>query len=174
MEELKKLIREVPDFPKPGILFYDITTLLKDSAGLQALSDRFAERYAERTSGRRGGHRGQGIHLRSIAGHAPEDRVRTGFASPAKLPADTVEVSYDLEYGRDTLQVHRDAVEPGQRVLIVDDLLATGGTAAATCKLVEKLGGQVTGLAFVIELTFLNGRDKLPGYDVFSLLEYHG
>ena len=171
MEELKKLIREVPDFPKPGILFYDITTLLKDSAGLQALSDRFAERYAEERPDVVVGIEARGF----IFGPLLATRLKTGFVpvrKPGKLPADTVEVSYDLEYGRDTLQVHRDAVEPGQRVLIVDDLLATGGTAAATCKLVEKLGGQVTGLAFVIELTFLNGRDKLPGYDVFSLLEY--
>ena len=171
MEALKKMIREVPDFPKPGILFYDITTLLKNSSGLQALSDRFAERYAE--------HRPDvvvGIEARGfIFGPLLATRLETGFVpvrKPGKLPADTVEVSYDLEYGRDTLQVHRDAVEPGQRVLIVDDLLATGGTAAATCKLVEKLGGQVAGLAFVIELTFLNGRDRLPGYDVFSLLKY--
>jgi len=171
MEELKKLIREVPDFPKPGILFYDITTLLKDGAGLQTLSDRFAERYAEERPDVVVGIEARGFTF----GPLLATRLRTGFVpvrKPGKLPADTVEVSYDLEYGRDTLQVHRDAVEPGQRVLIVDDLLATGGTAAATCKLVEKLGGQVIGLAFVIELTFLNGRDKLPGYDVFSLLEY--
>ena len=171
MDDLKKLIREVPDFPKPGILFYDITTLLKDSAGLQALSDRFAERYAEEHPDVVVGIEARGF----VFGPLVATRLKTGFVpvrKPGKLPADTVEVSYDLEYGQDTLQVHRDAVEPGQRVLIVDDLLATGGTAAATCKLVEKLGGQVAGLAFVVELTFLNGRGKLPGYDVFSLLQY--
>jgi len=171
MEELKKLIREVPDFPKPGILFYDITTLLKDSAGLQALSDRFAEHYAAERPDIVVGIEARGF----VFGPLLATRLDRGFVpvrKPGKLPAETVEVSYDLEYGQDTLQVHRDAVEPGQRVLIVDDLLATGGTAAATCKLVEKLGGQVAGLAFVVELTFLNGRDKLPGYDVFSLLEY--
>ncbi len=171
MDELKKLIREVPDFPKPGILFYDITTLLKDSAGLQALSDRFAEHYAEERPDIVVGIEARGF----VFGPLLATRLDRGFVpvrKPGKLPAETVEVSYDLEYGQDTLQVHRDAVEPGQRVLIVDDLLATGGTAAATCKLVEKLGGQVAGLAFVVELTFLNGRDKLPGYDVFSLLEY--
>ena len=171
MEELKKLIREVPDFPKPGILFYDITTLLKDSAGLQALSDRFAEHYAAERPDIVVGIEARGF----VCGPLLATRLDRGFVpvrKPGKLPAETVEVSYDLEYGQDTLQVHRDAVEPGQRVLIVDDLLATGGTAAATCKLVEKLGGQVAGLAFVVELTFLNGRDKLPGYDVFSLLEY--
>ena len=171
MDELKKLIREVPDFPKPGILFYDITTLLKDSAGLQALNDRFAERYAEERPDIVVGIEARGF----VFGPMLAARLERGFVpvrKPGKLPADTVEVSYDLEYGQDTLQVHRDAVEPGQRVLIVDDLLATGGTAAATCKLVEKLGGQVAGLAFVVELTFLNGRGKLPGYDVFSLLQY--
>ena len=171
MDELKKLIREVPDFPKPGILFYDITTLLKDSAGLQALNDRFVERYAEERPDIVVGIEARGF----VFGPMLAARLERGFVpvrKPGKLPADTVEVSYDLEYGQDTLQVHRDAVEPGQRVLIVDDLLATGGTAAATCKLVEKLGGQVAGLAFVVELTFLNGRGKLPGYDVFSLLPY--
>ena len=171
MDELKKLIREVPDFPKPGILFYDITTLLKDSAGLQALNDRFVERYAEERPDIVVGIEARGF----VFGPMLAARLERGFVpvrKPGKLPADTVEVSYDLEYGQDTLQVHRDAVEPGQRVLIVDDLLATGGTAAATCKLVEKLGGQVAGLAFVVELTFLNGRGKLPGYDVFSLLQY--
>ncbi len=171
MDDLKKLIREVPDFPKPGILFYDITTLLKDAAGLQALSNRFADRYdAERPD------IVLGIEARGfVFGPLLATRLERGFVpvrKPGKLPSDTVEVSYDLEYGQDTLQVHRDAVEPGQRVLIVDDLLATGGTAAATCQLVEKLGGTVAGLAFVVELTFLNGRDKLPVYDVFSLLKY--
>ena len=171
MDDLKKLIREVPDFPKPGILFYDITTLLKDAAGLQALSSRLADRYdAERPD------IVLGIEARGfVFGPLLATRLERGFVpvrKPGKLPSDTVEVSYDLEYGQDTLQVHRDAVEPGQRVLIVDDLLATGGTAAATCQLVEKLGGTVAGLAFVVELTFLNGRDKLPGYEVFSLLKY--
>lgn len=171
MNDLKKLIREVPDFPKPGILFYDITTLLKDASGLKTLADTLAAQYE--------GNRPDvvaGIEARGFV-FAPllAERLGTGFIpvrKPKKLPAATVSETYELEYGEDTLEIHRDAVEPGQKVLIVDDLLATGGTAAATCRLVEKIGGVVSGVAFVIELTFLNGREKLGGYDVYSVLKY--
>ncbi len=170
-EPLKALIRTVPDFPKPGILFYDITTLLKDKAGFAQLIDAFVAHY-----------RGQEIDLvlgtearGFIFAPAIAYQLNAGFVpvrKPKKLPAETAKVSYDLEYGSDALELHRDAVQPGQRVLLVDDLLATGGTMAATVKLVEQLGGTIAGIAFAIELDFLQGRDKLAGHDVFSLLHY--
>ncbi len=171
MDGLKSLIREVPDFPKPGILFYDITTLLKTREGLAAVIDQLVEN-----------HRGQGIETvvgvearGFIFAPAVARALGAGFVpvrKPGKLPAETVRIEYALEYGTDTLEVHKDAVGAGQRVLIVDDLLATGGTAAAVARLVEKLGGSVTGFAFVVELDFLGGRGKLAGYPVFSLLHY--
>ena len=171
MEQLKQLIREVPDFPKPGILFYDITTMLKDPKGLQMALDGFAERYEGDPPDVVAGIEARGfIFAPTVAA-----RLGVGFVpirKPGKLPAQTEQFSYELEYGQDTLEVHRDAVEAEQKVLIVDDLLATGGTAQATCQLVEKLGGVVHGAAFAVELTFLPGREKLAGYDVFSLLSY--
>ena len=170
-EPLKALIRTVPDFPKPGILFYDITTLLKDRAGFAQLIDAFAAHYI-----------GKGIDLvlgtearGFIFAPAIAYRLNAGFIpvrKPNKLPAATNKASYDLEYGTDALEIHKDAIEPGQRVLLVDDLLATGGTMGATVQLVEGLGGKVAGIAFAIELDFLNGRNKLAGHDVFSLLHY--
>jgi adenine phosphoribosyltransferase len=169
--DLKKLIREVPDFPKPGVLFYDITTLLKDPQGLHALIDQLAAHYEAKRPDVVVGIEARGF----VFGPALAFRLGTGFVpvrKPNKLPADTIKVTYDLEYGTDSLEVHRDAIQPGQRVLISDDLLATGGTAQAAVKLVESLGGKVAGLAFVIELEFLHGRDKLNGYEVFSLLKY--
>jgi len=171
MEHLKKLIREVPDFPKPGILFYDITTLLKDPQGLQDLSDAFVERYREDPPDVIIGIEARGFIFAPLLA----TRLGKGFApmrKPGKLPHPAESVSYELEYGHDTLEIHRDAVNAGDKVLIVDDLLATGGTARAACALVEKLGGRVHGLAFVVELTFLPGRDKLAGYDAYSLLAY--
>jgi len=171
MEHLKTLIREVPDFPKPGILFYDITTLLKNASGFQQLSDAFAARYAADPPDVIAGIEARGF----IFGPLLAARLNRGFVpirKPGKLPSTTSRVSYELEYGQDTLEVHTDAVESGQKVLIVDDLLATGGTARATCDLVEQLGGTIHGLAFVVELTFLPGRKKLEGYDVYSLLSY--
>ncbi len=171
MEELKKLIREVPDFPKPGILFYDITTLLKDSTGFKQVIDALACHYRDA-----GVETVLGIEARGfIFAPALAYALGAGFVpvrKPKKLPSDCVSVSYDLEYGTDALEMHQDALQEGQRVLIVDDLLATGGTAAATCRLVEQVGGNVAGMGFVIELTFLNGRQKLAGRDVFSLLQY--
>ena len=170
-EHLKKLIRTVPDFPKPGILFYDITTLLKDKTGFAALIDALAARYI-----------GKGIDLvlgiearGFIFGPALAYRLNAGFVpvrKPKKLPAETIQVTYDLEYGSDTLELHADAIARGQRVVLVDDLLATGGTMEATIKLVEQLGGEIAGLAFAIELDFLRGRQRFPNYDVFSLLHY--
>jgi adenine phosphoribosyltransferase len=168
---LKKLIREVPDFPKKGILFYDITTLLKDKLGFARLIDALSEHYIGKEIDLVLGMEARGF----IFGPALAYRLNAGFVpvrKPGKLPAETEKVSYDLEYGSNSLEMHKDAIEPGQRVLIVDDLLATGGTAVATAKLASGLGAQIAGLAFVVELDFLRGREKLAKYDVFSLLHY--
>ncbi|MCU0255415.1 MAG: adenine phosphoribosyltransferase [Vicinamibacterales bacterium] len=171
MDALKARIRHVPDFPKPGILFYDITTLLKDAAGFRDAIDAFVEQFE-----------GEGIEVIAgvesrgfIFGAALADRLGTGFVpvrKKGKLPAETVAASYQLEYGTDSLELHADAIHQGQRVLVVDDLLATGGTARATADLVRRLGGQVHALAFLVELTFLGGRAKLEGERVVSILQY--
>jgi adenine phosphoribosyltransferase len=170
-DELKKLIREVPDFPKKGILFYDITTLLKDKLGFATLIDALAENYIGKEIDLILGMEARGF----IFGPALAYRLNAGFVpvrKPGKLPAETVKVSYDLEYGSNALEIHKDAIHKGQRVLIVDDLLATGGTAVATAELAHGLGAKIAGLAFVVELDFLKGREKLAPYDVFSLLHY--
>jgi adenine phosphoribosyltransferase len=170
-DSLKKLIREVPDFPKPGILFYDVTTLLKDKLGFAMLIDALTERFLNKDIDLILGIEARGF----IFGPALAYRLNAGFIpvrKPKKLPAETVKVTYDLEYGQDTLEMHKDAIKPGQRIVIVDDLLATGGTAQATAKLAKSLGADICGLAFVVELDFLNGRDKLKEYDVVSLLHY--
>ena len=170
-EPLKALIRTIPDFPKPGILFYDITTLLKDKAGFAQLIDAFAAHYIGKRIDVVLGTEARGF----IFAPAIAYRLNAGFVpvrKPNKLPAETIKASYDLEYGSDGLEIHRDAIEPGQRVLLVDDLLATGGTMEATVRLVEQLGGEVAGIAFAIELDFLRGRNKLAGHDVYSLLHY--
>jgi adenine phosphoribosyltransferase len=170
-EPLKHLIRTVPDFPKPGILFYDITTLLKDKVGFAQLIDAFAAHYIDRDIDLVLGIEARGF----IFGPALAYRLNAGFVpvrKPKKLPAKTARVSYDLEYGADALEIHLDAIEPGQRVVVVDDLLATGGTMQATVQLVRQLGGEIAGLGFAIELDFLKGRAKFPEYDVFSLLHY--
>jgi adenine phosphoribosyltransferase len=171
MDHLKNLIREIPDHPKPGILFYDITTLLKDQRGFHSLVDSLCAHY-------------NGKHVDVVAGieargfiFAPAlaYRLGSGFVpvrKPKKLPWKTTSVTYQLEYGTDQLEIHQDAVRPGQRVLVCDDLLATGGTASAAVQLVRQLGGEVAGAAFAVELSFLNGRSKLAGVDVFSLLQY--
>ena len=171
MNELKTRIRHVPDFPKAGILFYDVTTLLRDPDGFKLAIDAMSEPY-----------RGTGISLvvgiesrGFILGAAVADRIGAGFVpvrKVGKLPSRTIRVSYDLEYGSDSLEMHSDAVEPGQKVLIVDDLLATGGTARATVDLVKKLGGDVAGVAVLIELADLNGRDRLKGERVQAVLTY--
>lgn len=171
MEQLKKLIREIPDYPKPGILFYDITTLLKDKQGFHALVDGLCKHYEKAHVDLVAGIEARGF----ILGPALAYSMGAGFVpirKPKKLPGKTSKVSYELEYGTDSLEIHEDAIVRGQRVLICDDLLATGGTAAATVKLIRQLGGEVTGVSFAIELTFLNGRSKLPGLDVFSLIQY--
>jgi len=171
MDYLKSLIREIPDFPKPGILFYDITTLLKDKSGLRGVIDGLAAHYRDAQVDLVLGIEARGFIFAPALAHA----LGAGFVpvrKPKKLPAECLTVTYDLEYGSDSLQMHKDAVQPGSRVLIVDDLLATGGTAAAAARMVREAGGEIAGLAFVIELTFLNGRGKLAGYDVFSLLQY--
>jgi adenine phosphoribosyltransferase len=171
MEYLKKLIREVPDFPKPGILFYDITTLLKDPSGLRAVIDALQQHYLHTPVDLVLGIEARGFIFAPALAYA----LHAGFVpvrKPGKLPAEVARVTYDLEYGADTLEMHKDAVANGSRVLIVDDLLATGGTAAAAARMVREAGGTVVGIAFVVELTFLHGRRKLAGYDVFSLLQY--
>ncbi|MGH9789215.1 MAG: adenine phosphoribosyltransferase [Candidatus Acidiferrales bacterium] len=169
--DLKRLIREVPNWPKPGILFYDITTLLKDPQGFRALIDSLYNHYDTHPVDIVAGIEARGF----IFGPALAYRLGAGFVpirKPNKLPADKAREEYALEYGTDAVEIHRDAVRAGQRVLVVDDLLATGGTAAAAARLVQKLGGKVVGCGFAIELTFLHGRQKLEGLDVFSLLQY--
>ena len=172
MDHLKKLIREVPDFPKPGILFYDITTLLKSAEGLRAVIDALTEHYKGVAIDTVIGIEARGFIFAPALAYA----LNAGFVpvrKPKKLPATCVSITYDLEYGTDSLEMHRDAVGAGhRRVLIVDDLLATGGTASAVAGLVEQMDGIVAGLAFVIELDFLEGRKKLPSRDIFSLLHY--
>ena len=171
MEALKTRIRHVPDFPKAGILFYDVTTLLRDPAGFKLAIDAMAEPYRDKGVSLVVGIESRGF----ILGAAVADRIGAGFVpvrKVGKLPHTTVRVSYALEYGTDSLEMHSDAIEPGQRVLIVDDLLATGGTARATVDLVRKLGGDVLGVAVLIELAALKGRDKLQGETVRAVLEY--
>ena len=169
--DLKQHIRSVADFPKAGILFYDITTLLRDPDGFKVTIDMLSTPYV-----------GQGIDLvigiesrGFILGGAVAQRIGAGFIpirKPGKLPAKAIKETYDLEYGTDALEIHEDAIEKGQRVLIVDDVLATGGTAAAASQLVKTLGGELHGLAFLIELLFLNGSAKLEGESVYSVLKY--
>jgi adenine phosphoribosyltransferase len=171
MDKFKQLIRSVPDFPKKGILFYDITTLLKNATALKEVLDELSSHYRAQKIDLVVGIESRGF----IFAPALACQLSAGFVpvrKPGKLPAETIKVSYALEYGKDTLEIHKDAVQRGQRVLIVDDLLATGGTAAAVTQLIRQLGGEVAGLAFLVELDFLNGRKKLDGYDVFSLLRY--
>jgi len=169
--DLKSKIREIPDFPKKGILFYDITTLLKDAGGFKRVIDKIGSFYD-----------GDGIQkvvaMESrgfILGAPVAYRLEAGFVpvrKPGKLPSDVYEAKYELEYGADSLAIHQDAIAPGERILIVDDLIATGGTVAATVQLVKKLGGIIHGIAFLIELTELRGRNKLDGHNVVSLLSY--
>ena len=171
METLKEKIRHVPDFPKAGVLFYDITTLLRDKEGFQLVIDVLARPFEGRNIDLVVGVESRGF----ILGGAVADRLGAGFApvrKRGKLPSHTVQETYDLEYGTDCLEIHADAVDPDQRVLIVDDVLATGGTASATAALVRKLGGDLQALAFLIELEFLNGRSRLPNEQIMSVLKY--
>ena len=171
MDELKQYIREVPDFPKPGVLYYDITTLLQDPKALRMTIDQFVWLFSTRHVDKVVGIESRGFMFGSIVAY----NLNAGFVpvrKPGKLPAHTIGEDYELEYGLDKLEMHRDAIEPGERVLIVDDLIAIGGTAAAAARLVESVGGQVAGLGFVVELTFLGGRERLEGYPVESLIKY--
>ena len=169
--DLKQHIRHVPDFPKAGILFYDITTLLRDPAGFKITVDMLSMPYENQGIDAVVGIESRGF----ILGAAVAQRIGAGFIpirKPGKLPAKSLKATYDLEYGKDALEIHEDAVKRGQRILIVDDVLATGGTAAAATELVRKLGGELHGLAFLIELLFLTGREKIPGNNVFTVLQY--
>jgi len=171
MDNLKQLIREVPDWPKKGILFYDITTLLKDKDGFHQLIDALTAEFANKHIDLVLGIEARGF----IFGPALAYQLGAGFVpvrKPNKLPAATTRITYDLEYGTDALEIHRDAITKGQRVLIVDDLLATGGTARACIRLARELGADVAGIGVVVELDFLNGRSKLDEVEVFSLLHY--
>jgi adenine phosphoribosyltransferase len=173
MEDLKKHIREVPDFPKPGINFYDITTLLQDPRALRTTVDRFVALFADRHIDKVIGIESRGFMFGPIVAYD----LNAGFVpvrKPGKLPYEKIRETYELEYGSDSLEMHRDAVLPGEHVLIVDDLVATGGTGLATARMVETLGGQVSGFGFIIELTFLDGRKKLEaaGHEVVSLIQY--
>ena len=168
---LRDFIRNVPDFPKKGIVFRDITTLLKDKRAFRKTIDVMYDKY-------KAAHIDKVVSVESrgfIFGSVLAYRLNAGFVpvrKPKKLPSITIRVEYQLEYGTDSLEIHIDAISKGEKVLIVDDLLATGGTVQATCKLVEKLGGEIIGLAFLIELSFLNGREKLKGYVVSSIISY--
>lgn len=169
--DLKQRIRNVPDFPRPGISFFDITTLLRDPQGFKATIDALAVPYQGQAIDLVVGIESRGF----ILGAAVAERIGAGLVpvrKPGKLPAKVIKESYELEYGKDALEIHADAITHGQRVLIVDDVLATGGTAAAATQLVRKLGGELMGLAFLIELTFLKGKAKLPGENVYSVLQY--
>jgi len=171
MNDLQKFIRNVPDFPKKGIVFRDITTLLKDKDAFRQVVDTFYDDYRNQAVDAVVGIEARGFLLASSLAY----KLGVGVVpvrKPGKLPAETLRVEYELEYGTDALEIHRDAIAAGQRILIVDDLLATGGTVSATCEMVEKLGGHIVGLAFLIELDFLRGRDKLKGYQIRTLIHY--
>ncbi|MGH9402893.1 MAG: adenine phosphoribosyltransferase [Terriglobia bacterium] len=171
MEDLKSLVREVPDFPKPGILFYDITTLLKDPIGLHRAVDALANHYVGKDVDRVVGIEARGFIFAPMVAY----RLNAGFVpvrKPKKLPAEVAKAAYQLEYGADALEIHRDSIDPGNNVLIIDDLLATGGTARAVAGLVEQLGGRVAGMGFLIELEFLKGRDQVSQYEIHTVLKY--
>lgn len=171
--DLARLVRSIPDFPIKGILFRDITTLIRDGEALQETIDTMVEHYIDTDIDvvaaieARGWIFGSPLAYELGAGFVP-------IRKPSKLPAEKISVSYSLEYGVNTLEMHKDAITPGTKVLIVDDLLATGGSAKAACELIEKLGGQVVGLAFLIELVDLKGRDKLKGYDIYAMIPFEG
>ncbi len=171
MDNLDKLIRDIPDFPKKGIIFKDITPLLKDPQGFMSAVDQISDYFKDKEIDMVVGAEARGF----IFGPPVAFKLNAGFVpirKPGKLPYDTEEISYELEYGTDTLQIHKDAISKGQNVLMIDDLLATGGTMSACCKLVESLGGNVAGCAYLIELCFLNGKELLNKYDCFSVIKY--
>lgn len=171
MDELKKAIRDVPDFPKEGIIFKDITTLLKDPVMLKKAVDALYSEYKDKKISKVIGIEARGFIFAPTLAYM----LDAGFIpvrKPGKLPAETVSVTYELEYGTDAIDIHKDAIDEGENILIIDDLLATGGTAEAVVKLVKKLGGNVSGIGFLVELEFLNGRDKLKGEEIFALIKY--
>jgi len=170
-DQLKSKIRNVPDFPIKGIMFRDITTLVKDPAAFKYVIDTLTERYRDRKIDQIIGIESRGF----IFGGALAHRLGCGFIparKPGKLPAETIEESYELEYGRTSLQLHIDSIKKGDRIVIIDDLLATGGTIRATANMVERLGGEILEIAVVVELTFLKGREKLKNYNIYSMVEY--
>lgn len=169
--DLKDRIRSIPNFPKKGIVFRDITTLVKDKEAFGRAIDVFYEKYKNQRIDKIVSVESRGF----IFGSALAQKLGAGFVpirKPGKLPAETIQEEYQLEYGKDAVEIHKDAISPGERILVHDDLLATGGTVSAACRLVEKLGGKITGLCFLIELTFLHGRDRLKEYDIFSIIKY--
>jgi len=169
--DLKEKIRDIPDFPKEGILFRDITTLLKDSESLNFVVEELFKRYQDKDIDFIAGIESRGFLFGTVLAH----RINKGFVpirKPGKLPAETVSAEYSLEYGTDRIEMHVDAVKEGDRVLLIDDLLATGGTMEAACSLIESVGAKVVECSFLIELAFLNGRDKLKGHDVYSMVTY--
>lgn len=171
-ELVKAKVRDIPDFPKPGIIFKDITTVIKDKDAFKHVIDFFTEKLKDKKIDYIAGIESRGFIFAGPIAYNLDAGVVI-IRKPGKLPADTVSVTYDLEYGTDTIEVHKDAVEAGKRVVIIDDLLATGGTAAAACKLIEKIGGNVVAIGFMIDLTFLNGKAKLPeGLEVITMVEY--
>lgn len=171
MEDLKKLIRDVPDFPIKGIVFKDITTLLKSAKGLKETSKQLFELAKDKNITKVVGIESRGF----IFGSSIAEKLDAGFVpirKPGKLPAETLSETYTLEYGEDKIEIHKDAIEPGDKILLHDDLLATGGTMEAAAKLIEKMGGEIVQISFLIELSFLKGRDKLKDYEVHSLVQY--
>ncbi|PYU94151.1 MAG: adenine phosphoribosyltransferase [Acidobacteria bacterium] len=171
MQDLKATIREIPDWPKKGILFYDLTTLLKNASAFREAVDALIAPFREREIDLVAGIEARGFIFAPIVAYA----LRAGFVpvrKPGKLPASTHRATYQLEYGTDSLEIHQDAIRPGQRVVIVDDLIATGGTARAVADIVRQMGANVVALAFLVELEFLKGRDKLPDYEIVSILKY--
>lgn len=169
--DFRPFIRDIPDFPKPGVLFKDITPLLADPTAFRASVERLAERYGAQPIDAIAAAEARGFLFAAPLALALRKPL-VPLRKPGKLPYRTYSLKYDLEYGQAELHMHTDGISPGQRVLMVDDVLATGGTMAAGCQLVERAGGVIHGCAFLVELTFLNGRQKLTGYDLFSLLEY--
>ncbi len=169
--DLKSKIRDIPDFPKPGIIFKDITTLLQDFDAFKLSVDMLVKQHQNNKIDKVAGIEARGF----IFGAAVAYAMNAGFIiirKPGKLPYQTVKQTYELEYGSDEIEIHEDSIKPGERILLVDDLLATGGTMAAAADLINKIGGDIVGISFVIELTFLHGREKLKGYNIHSLVKY--
>lgn len=169
--DLKKYIRDIPDFPEKGVMFRDVTTLLKEPEPMRYVIDTIVDKYKDQRVDKLVSVEARGFIFGGVIAY----RLNCGFVpvrKPGKLPAETVSMDYTLEYGTNTIEIHKDAIAPGERILVFDDVLATGGTVKATCELIEKLGGAVIGCAFISDLTYLGGSTKLSGYEVFSLIQY--